>query len=497
MSGDQWPAVSAIADAVRRGETSAVSLMEESIRRLEALDGELHAFCTPTPEPALEQAAAVDKAIARGEPVGPLAGVPYGVKDLISTKGVRTTSGSVAYRDFVPDEDDVVVERCKGAGAISLGKTNASEFGYSATGQNPLFPTTRNPWNLDLTPGGSSAGSAAAVAAGIVPFALGSDGGGSIRIPASFTGLVGFKPSMGRVPVYPGCRDERFPGVSGWESIEHIGPICRTVADVGAVMAVLAGPDSRDRHSIPAGDVDWLAAVQPSSVTGLRVAYSSDFGYLPVDPEVRQIVDRAVASLQDDLGCHVTEANPGWPEPGNEFTALIMSETDLVGMRKMLGEFGDQMSPHLVRMLETEWTAEDFTQANMWRKSVVNRMARSMTDYDVLVTPTASVAAFPVGIQGPEVIDGRQVADTAWQGFTYPANLTGQPAINVPVGVTGDERPVGMQVVGRHLGDGTVLRLARARERVNIGCGNARMGRNLRLRIFDRQTMRSEQLSCE
>ncbi|MCZ4552221.1 amidase family protein [Gordonia rubripertincta] len=156
----------------------------------------------------------------------------------------------------------------------------------------------------------------AAVAAGIVPFALGSDGGGSIRIPASFTGFVGFKPSMGRVPVYPGCRDERYPGVSGWESIEHIAPICRTVADVGTVMSVLAEPDARDRHSIPAGDVDWLAAVQPSSVKGLRVAYSSDFGYLPVDPEVREIVGRAVASLQDDLGSHVTEAHPGMAGAG-------------------------------------------------------------------------------------------------------------------------------------------------------------------------------------
>ncbi|MCZ4552222.1 amidase family protein [Gordonia rubripertincta] len=146
-----------------------------------------------------------------------------------------------------------------------------------------------------------------------------------------------------------------------------------------------------------------------------------------------------------------------------------MSETDLVGMRKMLGEFGDQMSPHLVRMLESEWTAEDFTQANMWRKSVVNRMARFMTDYDVLVTPTASVAAFPVGIQGPEVIDGRHVADTAWQGFTYPANLTGQPAISVPVGVTGDRRPVGMQVLGRHLGDGVVVRTAGAWEAFGFG----------------------------
>jgi aspartyl-tRNA(Asn)/glutamyl-tRNA(Gln) amidotransferase subunit A len=209
MSSDQWPAVSAIADAVGRGETSAVSLVEESIRRLEALDGELHAFCTPTPELALEQAEALDAAIARGEPVGPLAGVPYGVKDLISTQGVRTTSGSVAYRDFVPDEDDVVVERCKAAGAISLGKTNASEFEYSATGENPLFPTTRNPWNLDLTPGGSSAGSAAAEAAGVVPFALGSDGGGSIRIPTSSRVWWGSSRRWG------GCRFIRGAGMSG------------------------------------------------------------------------------------------------------------------------------------------------------------------------------------------------------------------------------------------------------------------------------------------
>lgn len=464
MTGDEWPAVALMADAIGRGDCSAVSVMQKAIERLDAIDDELHSFCTPTPELALKHASALDAAVSRGERVGQLAGVPYGVKDLISTKGVRTTSGSVAYRNFVPDEDDVVVQRCSAAGAVSLGKTNASEFGYSATGQNRLFAATRNPWNRDLTPGGSSAGSAAAVAAGIVPFALGSDGGGSIRIPASFTGLVGFKPSMGRVPVYPGCRDDRYPGVSGWETVEHIGPLCRTVADVATVMSVLAGPDPRDRHSIPGGDVNWSAAGRISSVSGLRVAYSADFGYLPVDPEVRAVVGRAAASLQDDLGCRVTEVHPGWPEPGNEFTALILSETDLVGMRKMLGEFGDQMSPNLVEMLETEWTAEDFTQAGIWRKSIANRMARFMTDYDVLITPTASVAAFPVGIQGPEVIDGMPVTDTAWQGFTYPANLTGQPAISVPAGMTRDSRPVGMQIVGRHLDDETVLRLGAAAE---------------------------------
>ncbi|NED64599.1 amidase, partial [Streptomyces sp. SID10244] len=289
--------------------------------------------------------------------------VPYAVKDLICTKGTRTTSGSVRYRDFVPSEDDIVVERCTGAGALSLGKTNASEFGYSATGTNPLFPTTRNPWDTRLTPGGSSAGSAAAVAAGIVPFALGSDGGGSIRIPAAFTSLVGFKPSMGRVPVYPGCRDPDHPGVSGWESIEHIGPICRTVDDVCTVMGVLAGPDPRDRHTIPAGDVAWHTIVadmhdDPTVVGGLRVAYSEDFGYLAVDPAVRAVVGDAVARLSAALSWNTTRVDPGWDEPGDEFTALIMSETDLVGMRRMVDDIGDQMSAHLVAMLRREWSAE-------------------------------------------------------------------------------------------------------------------------------------------
>ncbi len=459
--------VGAAAQAVRNRECTAVSLTEAAIGRLESLDKALHAFCTPTPELALERAAELDGLVATGGPAGSLAGVPYGVKDLLCTKGVRTTACSIAYRNFVPTEDDIVVERCTGAGAVSLGKTNASEFGYSATGQNPLFPTTVNPWDRSLTPGGSSAGSAAAVAAGIVPFALGSDGGGSIRIPAGFTSLVGFKPSMGRVPVYPGCRDQRYPGVSGWESIEHIGPICRTVADVATVMSVLAGPDSRDRHSIPCGDVNWEAAVQPAPTTGLRVAYSATFGYLPLDREVHSVIGSAVRRLESQLGCRVTEVDPGWSDPGDSFLALIMAETDLAGMRQMAATIGDDMSPHLVTMLTTDWTAQDFTDANMWRKSVVNQMARFMTDFDVLITPTAAVPPFRTGIQGPDTIDGRAVADTTWLGFMSPANLTGQPAISVPAGLTADGLPVGMQIVARHLDDMTVLHLAAEWERAS------------------------------
>ncbi|MEU8484616.1 amidase family protein [Streptomyces sp. NPDC048641] len=454
-----------LATRIRKLDVSPVEAVDAVLDRMADLDITLHAFCTPVPDQARERARRIAERLARGEDPGPLAGVPLGVKDLITTRGIRTTSGSVAYEDFVPDEDDIVVERVLAAGAVVLGKTNATEFGYSAVGHNPVFPATRNPWNTALTPGGSSAGSAAAVAAGLGPVALGSDGGGSVRVPAAHCGLVGFKAAMGRVPVWPGCRDERYPGVSGWESLEHIGPLTRTVADAALMMSVLAGPDPRDRHSIPCGDVDWTVKQEEGDLSGLRVAYSADLGYLAVDPEVRRVVGEAVAVLEKDLGCRVDAVDPGWDDPAGAFAALIAAETDLTGMRRLVDEHGERMSPHLVAMMQRPWTAEEFTDANMVRKSVVNRTARLMSTYDLLVTPTAAVPPFGIGIQGPERIDGRAVADTAWTGFTFPANLTGQPAVSVPAGWTRGGLPVGLHIVGRHLADAQVLRAAAAFER--------------------------------
>ena len=257
-----------LAEAVRRRDVSAVELTRAALARVEKLDATLHAFCTPTPELALREAEAVDRAIAAGQTVGPLAGVPYGIKDLICSKDVLTMSGAVAYADFVPDEDDVVVERMRAAGAVSLGKTTVPEFGYSGVGHSPVSATTVNPWNIERTSGGSSAGSGAAVAAGLCPMALGSDGGGSVRIPSSFCGLVGVKASMGRVPLYPGTKDERYPGVSSWELLEHIGPMTRTVRDAALMLSVIAGPDERDRLSIPTSDVDWLELAKPRRPEG-------------------------------------------------------------------------------------------------------------------------------------------------------------------------------------------------------------------------------------
>ena len=453
-----------IAARVKAKELSPVEVVDAVLARMDQLEPTLHAFCTPTPDLARETAKQIEQSLMAGNDVGPLAGVPIGIKDLVCTKGIRTASGSVTYKDFVPDEDDVVVERLKGAGAVILGKTNVPEFGYSGVGHNPVFETTRNPWNTGLTPGGSSAGSGAAVASGMGPFAIGSDGGGSVRIPAAHSGIYGIKASMGRVPLYPGSRDERYPGVSGWEGLEHIGPMSRTVADSALMLSVIAaGPDDRDRHTLPAPDFDWNESVQ-GDLRGLRVAYSSDWGYAAVDPEVRRVVGEAVKVFERDLGCVVEEAHPGWEDPIGAFWGLVALETDLKGMRELVERYPGQMSPHLVDFLSRPWTAEDLTNSVIARKAVVNKMWKFMRNYDLLLTPTLACPPFPVHMQGPEKIEGRMVDPFAWLAFTFPMNMTGQPAASIPAGFTEDGLPVGLQIIGRHLDDPSVLRASAAFE---------------------------------
>jgi len=453
----------ALVRLVRAKQLSPVEIINAVLERMDRLEPVLHAFCTPMPELAYGEAKRIEKRVMSGEPLGPLAGVPVGIKDLILTKGVRTVSGSVAYKEFIPDEDDVVVERLKAAGAIILGKTNVPEFGYSGAGHNPVFETTRNPWNTEMTSGGSSAGSGVAVATGMGPVAIGSDGGGSIRIPAAHCGVYGVKASMGRVPLYPGCRDERYPGVSSWESLEHIGPLSRTVADSALVFSVIAGPDDRDRHSLPKADFDWMEVLK-GDLKGLKVAYSSDWGYAAVDRRVRAIVSKAVKVFERDLGCIVEEANPGWDDPYEAFWGLVALDTDLKGMRALVDKFGDRMTPHLVEFLRWPWTSEELTSAVVIRKAVNNKMWKFMRRYDLLLTPTLAVPPFPVHMQGPEKIDGRIARHSEWLAFTFPINMTGQPAATVPAGWTDDGLPVGLQIVGRHLDDPLVLRASAAFE---------------------------------
>lgn len=454
-----------LAALVRCGEVSARELTQAAIHRLEQREPYIQAFCTATPELALAQADAVDAKRSDGQVLGPLAGVPLAVKDLISTAGVRTTSGSAAYKDFIPEDDDICVERLLAADAILLGKTTAPEFGYSGVGHNPLFPSPRNPWDLSKTPGGSSAGSGAALAARLCPIALGSDGGGSVRIPAAHCGVYGLKASMGRVPLWPGCRDERYPGVSSWESLEYVGPMTRTVRDAALMMSVIAGPDMRDRHSIPSADVDWLAALE-KPLSGLRIAFSADFGYIAVDPEVRQVTTEAARRFARESGAELDEVDPGITDEVASFAALVAFESDLSGMRKIQAELGPKMSPYLSAMLQHEWRAETFTDANTTRKKVCNQLWRFMQRYDLLLTPTLAVPPFPLNMQGPEMIDGRMVRSDHWLSFCFPFNFTGQPAASVPAGFTASGLPIGLQIVGRHLDDGLVLAASAAFERI-------------------------------
>lgn len=455
-----------IAKGVADRTLSPVEIAEAALSAIETINPALHAFSTVIAEDVLISAAILEKKVLNGEPVGPLAGVPIPIKDLVLTKGMRTTFGSRLYEDFVPDEDDIAIARLRASDALILGKTNASEFGYGGFGHNPLFPTTLNPWNPALTPGGSSAGSAVAVATGISPIAIGSDGGGSIRIPASFNGLFGMKASMGRVALWPSCRDTSLPGVSSWESIEHLGPISRTVADAALMLSVIAGPDPRDRHSIPCDDIEWMEAITLTALPPLRVAYCPDWGGLPLDPEVRSICDAAAARFERDLGYQVDITLPPFGWEIEAFRSIVAMDTDIAGIRRLIKTTGKQVSKGLQALLDRQWTGEEFIEAGIRRRAATASMAAFMTDYDILLTPTVSCLPFSIDRDGPGVIDGRLVDDDSWSPAAFPSNLTGQPAASVPAGWTKSGLPVGLQIIGRHLADATVLKASADFERI-------------------------------
>ncbi|TMV88485.1 amidase [Thioclava sp. BHET1] len=452
-----------IAQGVRDRRFTARAVTEAALARMEEVDPQIHAFATPDPEGARRAADEVDRKIAAGEEPGALAGVPVAIKDLVMTKGLRTTFGSRLYEDFIPEDDDVCVARLRAAGAIILGKSNASEFGFGAHGCNLIFAPTRNPWDQSRTPGGSSAGSAAAVAARICPLAIGSDGGGSIRIPAAFCNLFGFKASMGRVPVWPGCRDECYPGVSGWESVEHIGPITRTVADAALMMSALAGPDPRDRLSVPA-DTDWMAALGADLPKGLKIAYWPRWHDQPVDPEVaatqRAALDRLAAAFELD----VTIEAPPEADLETAFPAIVALETDLTGLRALVARTGLPVTEAVSDLLAQPRTFEEATDAITTRKALTNEIARRMQSYDLILTPTVPIVAFAFDQTGPGSIDGTPVGADGWSPFTSPFNLTGQPAASLPCGFASG-LPVGLQVVAGHLKDSQVLQACAAFER--------------------------------
>lgn len=444
--------------SVRQRMLSPLAVAEAVADRINRFNGMLNAFCHFDESAFLASAAELDRRQRAGEDLGPLAGLPVGIKDLIFVRDMPCVAGSVAFEGFVPETDDVSVARLRAAGALIVGKTNVPELGFSGTCDNAVFGSTRNPWNTELTSGGSSGGSAAAVAAGLVPAALGSDAAGSIRTPASFCGIVGVKAAMGRVPLFPGCRDPRHPGLSSFETMEHIGPMTRSVADSALLLSVLTGPDPRDRFSLPRADFDWQAAAR-RRVGELRIGYLTDMGYAAPEPAVRAVADRAVERIAAELGCVVEPVLPTWPNPEAHLWAFVAGDTDLVGLAGLVARYGDRMAPHMHQMTEYDWKLTDFTEARKARQELVLQMAGLMSRYDLLVTPTNAVPPFPVGRERP---DGYGI----WSPYVLPMNLTGQPALTLPAGFTDSGLPIGIQVAAGHLQDELLLSAAAGFEAV-------------------------------
>lgn len=444
-----------MAAAIRNKKLSPVEIVDALLDRIEALNPKLNAYVTLTAAAARRQARKAEQAVMKKEKLGPLHGVPYSIKDLTLTKGVRTMRGSKIYENFVPTEDPPLVERLRDAGGIMLGKTATPELGWKGVTDSLLTGITRNPWNLKRTPGGSSGGASASVAAGMGPLAQGSDGGGSIRIPSALTGIFGIKPSFGRVPTYP---------PSSHDTLSHAGPMTRTVADAALMLSVMAGPHEADRNSLEAPPEDYLGKLN-KGVKGLRVAWSADLGYADVDPEVKRIA-AAAAKAFTELGCKVESVNPGLGDPTAIFETY-WKVGSAGGLAAYLPRWEKKMDPGLVRVVKMgmKLKATELTKALAARYEYWEKMRRFFEKYDLLLTPSLAVTAFNVGKLKPPSGKNHSVSWISWTPFTYPFNLTHNPAATVPAGFSKEGLPVGLQIVGRRFADLTVLQAAAAFEK--------------------------------
>jgi aspartyl-tRNA(Asn)/glutamyl-tRNA(Gln) amidotransferase subunit A len=443
-----------VAESVRRGERKAVEVLDECLAAIDASNTELNAFVHVDADLARATAEAVDDVVARGDDPGPLAGVPMGVKDLEDCAGMPTSYGSLLFKGRGPvAEDSVHVARLRAAGAVPVGKTAAPEFGIPCFTHTKAWGTTRNPWHAARTPGGSSGGSAAAVAAGMVPCCTASDGGGSTRIPAAFCGLVGLKPSFGRIPHPLGQPSQT----------ATFGALVTNVADCARHLDVVSGPDDRDRTSLPPSGVVYERAIEELAVDGLRAAWSPDLGFAVVDPEVEEVALGAAESLVDaaalelvDRPFHPANALRMWLGSG-ALDVWLDIEPDMWPARA--GELGGLARGSLQRT--EDWTPARLARVQRRRWTFEEEVAALFRDIDVLLTPTTAVTAFAAEGPMPFEIAGRDASRSGPTPMTMLANLCWNPAISVPAGVSGDGLPIGLQIVGRRHRDDVVLRLAR------------------------------------
>jgi aspartyl-tRNA(Asn)/glutamyl-tRNA(Gln) amidotransferase subunit A len=435
-------------------DLSPVEVAEACLARIEALDAEINAFCLIDPHVAQTQAEESEQRWMEGAPLSPLDGVPVAIKDLLLTKGWPTRRGSLTVDPKGPwDIDAPTVARLREAGAVCIGKTTTPEFGWKGSTDSPLTGITRNPWNKNKTPGGSSGGSAAALAARFAPLALGTDGGGSIRIPASLSGVFGLKPSFGRVPAYP---------LSPFGTVAHVGPMSRTVLDCAMLLNVISKPDARDWHALPYEPTDYAAELE-SGVRGKRIAFSPRLGYVSrVVPDVESLV-AAAARRFETLGAHVERVDP----PGGDVSEIFRTLW-WAGAAFLLGDLPEakkaQLDPGLRKMAEEDAriTTKQYLSANAARGAYGSAMRQFMERFDFILTPAVATPAFDVGQLSPMDEGGK--AWMNWTPFSFPFNLTQQPAASIPCGFTSDGLPVGLQIVGRMFDDAGVLAAAAAYE---------------------------------
>jgi amidase len=456
-----------LARKLRARELSARELLDAYTDRIRRVNPELNAIVTLTEEQAAEQAAAADDAAARGESLGPLHGLPIAVKDLADTAGIRTTYGSPLFADHVPDADAPHVARLRAAGAVIIGKTNTPEFGAGSQTFNPVFGVTRNPWDTRLTPGGSSGGAAAAVAAGLLPFADGSDLAASVRNPAAMCSVVGLRTTPGLVASADPARDDVF------DPLGVVGPIARSAADAALLLSGLRGDDPglplarpRPAEAAAAGGGTGSGPV-PESVAGLRIAWSDDLGGLPVEPEVARVLSRARAALEN-ADAIVTDADPGLADADDVFQVLRG-----VGMA---GKFGSMLRSHRDQMKDTlVWnveyglglTAERIAGALRRRSAIFGRMREFLGGFDVLALPTVQVLPFPVEREWLTHINGvPQETYIDWMRTCSRITVTEHPAVSVPAGLSADGLPAGLQLVGPYGSDERLLAIAEAVGRV-------------------------------
>jgi aspartyl-tRNA(Asn)/glutamyl-tRNA(Gln) amidotransferase subunit A len=436
----------------RSRRTSPVEVTRAVLEHIAALNPVLNAFCFVAPD-ALVMAKASEARWMQGEPRGLLDGVPVSVKDLLLTRDWPTLRGSRTVDPRGPWSDDApAVARLRESGAVILGKTTTPEFGWKGVTDSPLTGITRNPWNPLKTPGGSSGGGAAAVAAAMGPLTLGTDGGGSIRIPCAFTGLFGLKPSFGRVPAWP---------LSPFGTVAHVGPITRTVHDAALLLDVLSLPDARDWSALPYDPRDYRVGLD-DGVRGCRIAYSANLGYADVDPEVAGLVARAAMRFVE-LGARVEEADPALAGVQEVFRRHWFTSAAYL-LKNVTPQQKAVMDPGLVQVAEqgAQIGVLDLLDAVQQRGALGAAMNQFHEQYDLLLTPTLPLAAFDAGKDVADVMKERHWTD--WTPFSYPFNLTQQPAASVPCGLTANGLPVGLHIVGPRYHDALVLRAARAFE---------------------------------